>query len=330
MIVWASVAPPTLKIFFHNHCFDGAASAALFAEFYRTSRKREAAISFQGMAHSSRDPFKTVAIDADENACVDFRYCADEKMNWWFDHHTSGFQPPSLREHFAADENGTKFFDPVARSCALFMLDMLKKNFGYEPKDPQGHWKELLTWADRIDGAVFDSAREIVELATPALRLMTWLRNSRNSQAIVRFIERLGQSSLADLEALPWIAEPLEGLLKAHVESIEVIGQRIVFDGRVATYDLSDVPGLSYSGFAAYMLCPEATYSVALSRTGATASISVGHNPWAEQRGTHNIARLCERYGGGGHAHVGGIAVPAGDMSRAREIVQELRQALAR
>ncbi len=322
------MAAPTLKIFFHNHCFDGASSAALFADFYREKQNPDAVIEFCGMSHSSGDPFDSVDLDGEENACVDFRYCKDERMNWWFDHHASGFQPPSLKDHFAMTRGTTKFFDPKARSCALFMAGVLKESFAYEPSDKEGHWRDLLTWADRIDGAVFESASEIVELASPVLRIMTWLRGCRNTEAIIRLIKLLGRADFAELEALPWIADDLARLLKAHERTTEIIGRRLVFDGRVAWYDLSADDVRTHSSFAAYMFCPEASYSVGMTRSETVANISIGHNPWAAIRPTHNIAKLCEAYGGGGHPHVGGIAVPAGDMRRAREIVEELRKSL--
>jgi hypothetical protein len=322
------VAAPTLKIFFHNHCFDGASSAALFADFYREKQNPDAVIDYRGMSHSIGDPFASVSIDGDENACVDFRYCNNERMNWWFDHHASGFQPASLKTHFLASRGTTKFFDPKARSCALFMAGVLKESYGYEPRDEDGHWEQLITWADRIDGAVFESASEIVELATPVLRVMTWLRGCRDSDAIVRLIKLLGHASFADLEALPWVADELADLLRAHERTTELIGRRLVFDGRVATYDLSADNVHAHSSFAAFVFCPEASYSIGLTRRDSAAHISIGHNPWAPTKPTHNIAKLCEQYGGGGHPHVGGIAVPAEDMQRPREIVQELLQAL--
>jgi hypothetical protein len=324
------VAAPNLKIFFHNHCFDGASSAALFADFYRQKQNPEAVIEFCGMSHRTGDPFDSVDIDGEENACVDFRYCKDERMNWWFDHHASAFQPPSLKQHFLATQGSTKFFDPKARSCALFMAGVLKDSFGYEPKDADGHWLDLLTWADRIDGAVFESASEIVELATPVLRVMTWLRGCRDTEAIVRLIKLLGHTSFSALESQPWVADELSLLLKAHKRTTELIARRLVFDGLVACYDLSEDDVQSHSSFAAYMFCPEASYSIGLTRRESVANISIGHNPWAAKSPSHNIAKLCEQYGGGGHPHVGGVAVPAGDMRRPKEIVEEMRRALNR
>ena len=85
----------TLKLFFHDACFDGAASAALFAAFYRT-RRPDATIVPVGLHHKLGDAFADAAIDGDDNACVDFRYCPHPAMRWWFDHHATAFHPAEL------------------------------------------------------------------------------------------------------------------------------------------------------------------------------------------------------------------------------------------
>ena len=57
--------------------------------------------------------------------------------------------------------------------------------------------------------------------------------------------------------------------------------------------------------------------------------ISVGSNPWAPAEPAHNLATICERYGGGGHARVGAISLEPGALEQARtlaaEIVTELK-----
>jgi nanoRNase/pAp phosphatase (c-di-AMP/oligoRNAs hydrolase) len=68
---------------------------------------------------------------------------------------------------------------------------------------------------------------------------------------------------------------------------------------------------------------------VALTRAPQRTKISVGSNPWAPRPRTHNIATLCERYGGGGHAVVGAISFAPNEVEKARvalgEIVAELK-----
>jgi nanoRNase/pAp phosphatase (c-di-AMP/oligoRNAs hydrolase) len=42
----------------------------------------------------------------------------------------------------------------------------------------------------------------------------------------------------------------------------------------------------------------------------------------------HNLATICERYGGGGHPRVGAISFAIGAADRARAVAQEIRQEL--
>jgi hypothetical protein len=96
-----------VKIFFHDACFDGTASTALFARFYRDVLDPRVAIQPVPVQHRDGDPFAGLPVDGDDNACVDFRYCPSPRMRWWFDHHRTAFQPPTLRALFEADRSGT-------------------------------------------------------------------------------------------------------------------------------------------------------------------------------------------------------------------------------
>ncbi len=328
-VLTCGVPETDLRIFFHDRCFDGATTAALFGHYFRRTHDDDAIIDYWGMEHTSGDPFAAVPWDAPVNACVDFRYSADPRLHWWFDHHQSAFQPPELRDHFTHAHSERKFYDPAARSCALFAHRVLSEKLGFALDDPNGHWADVLEWADRIDGAVFASARELVELKAPALQFMTWLRSNRDRDKMAKTIEAIGRQSLADIVRLPWIADELPALIRAHRHSVDVIRQKAQMRGAVVTYDLADEDIAAHSGFAAYLHQPEAQYSVGLvySEAGG-ASISVGCNPWAAEVGTKNIAEICERHGGGGHPNVGGIAVAPGQLKRARGIVDEVVESL--
>ncbi len=39
---------------------------------------------------------------------------------------------------------------------------------------------------------------------------------------------------------------------------------------------------------------------------------------------THEINKICERYGGGGHPVVGAISMPRADLPRARQVAQDI------
>ena len=88
--------------------------------------------------------------------------------------------------------------------------------------------------------------------------------------------------------------------------------------------DLSQEPITSVNKFIVYYLYPETRYAVTVLSPGKRMKVSVGSNPWPPVPRTHDIARLCERYGGGGHPAVGAISLAKGEVERARQIAAEL------
>jgi nanoRNase/pAp phosphatase (c-di-AMP/oligoRNAs hydrolase) len=84
-----------------------------------------------------------------------------------------------------------------------------------------------------------------------------------------------------------------------------------------------------YNKFIPYYLHPDSVYSVGLSKSSFRTKVSVGSNPWTKGERLVNLAKVCERYGGGGHARVGAISFDVKQEEAARkaalEIVEELR-----
>src|SRR6516165_6640896 len=96
-----------MKILYHDSCFDGAASAAVFSQFYLQRIEPKAELLYQGLSHSAGgQPIDESLMTGDENAIVDFRYSQSPKLTWWFDHHRSAFQQPGDEEHFRRDTSG--------------------------------------------------------------------------------------------------------------------------------------------------------------------------------------------------------------------------------
>ncbi len=63
-----------------------------------------------------------------------------------------------------------------------------------------------------------------------------------------------------------------------------------------------------------------------LSKSNFRVKVSVGSNPWTEVDPAQmaNLAKICERYGGGGHARVGAISFPPGEFERARKAAMDI------
>jgi hypothetical protein len=140
-----------VKIFYHDHCFDGACSAAVFACFYRRAFDAQTEFSYAGLMHRPGGSFGEMQFDADEHALLDFKFHPSEKITWWFDHHQSAFLTVVDEALFRADTSGRKFFDPSYKSCTKFIADIARDRFGVELPE----LAELIHWADIIDGAQY-------------------------------------------------------------------------------------------------------------------------------------------------------------------------------
>lgn len=163
-----------VQILYHGNCFDGVMSAALFTAFYRDRIQRDAQLSYRGMGHQKGDPYgddHDQTFWADENVVVDFRYSPSPRLTWWCDHHQSAFIQPEHRTQFETEHSSRKCFDPSAPSCAGLLARWLATDHGFDAT----RFAEHLRWADLIDAARFESPRQAVELAEPALQLMALL-----------------------------------------------------------------------------------------------------------------------------------------------------------
>lgn len=314
-----------VHVLFHDNCFDGAASAATFTRFYRTCIDPQATFTYQGLTHkkgSSYDP--SPFTDADVHACVDFRYSPSEKLTWWFDHHQSAFEQPEHAEHFEQEKSERKFIDTTAKSCTKFIARVTSEKFGFDPSPMQ----ELIDWAEIIDGAQFPDAHTAVALEAPAMKLMLLAEATKYPQLLPRIIADLAVRPLSEVMASDYVQQPLKPLFEQHLKTIEGVRSRASLDRGVVTFDVSDLGIESFNKFIAYELFPEAVYTVAVSRTATRAKVSVGSSPWRQELRTHNIAKICESYGGGGHPAVGAISLGVDQVPEAQRIAAEVAATL--
>jgi hypothetical protein len=315
-----------LKVFFHDACFDGTTSAAVFAAFYRQVIDPKVSVQAVGMIHKDGNPFEGVPLDADDHACVDFRFCADPKMRWWFDHHPTAFQPPALRDVFEREHLSTWFFDPASPSCAGLMARVLAAGWDWQAPP---HLVEAVKWADTIDAAQFASAEDAVALVQPAQRLAAWLAHGRSPVDTARYVEWLSHESLAAVAARPDVAAQLASVEAERETELAAVKRLGVWHGDVIVFDRFDDVGARSPGFLGYLLFPTALYTVSGTRTASSIKISVGVNPWTKSKRRHDIGALCARYGGGGHAVVGGVTLRGDELTRARETLAAMVRELA-
>ena len=313
-----------LRILYHGNCFDGVSSAAIFSKFYRSKIDRDAEIFYTPTMHRAGNAFDKEQFDGDENAIVDFKYCPDERLTWWFDHHQSAFLSEADEQHFLADNSGKKFLDINSKSCAEFIAKVAKEKFGFEDES----LAELIHWAHIIDGALYESPAQCVELRSSALKLMQIIEGEKDSAFVEKIIRDLMEKSLDEILESEPIQEKLQPILTQHWQMVDLIKEKAIYEKGVVTFDLSEGIVEGYNKFIPYYFYPETTYNVSLTRSKFRTKISVGSNPWAPRPRVHNIAEICERYGGGGHAVVGAVSLAPDELEKGKRFMKEIVEQL--
>jgi len=163
-------------------------------------------------------------------------------------------------------------------------------------------------------------------MAEPAMKLTLVIESSPDATIIPKLIPLLTEMPLQQIVELPFIDEALGPLMGQHLAAIDLIRSRASVDAGVLTFDITDQPTEGYSKFIPYYLHPDATYVVGLSKSTFRTKISVGTNPWTKLPADKliNLAAICERYGGGGHARVGAISFPPDKEAEARAAAAEV------
>lgn len=323
------------RVFYHDHCFDGACSASLFTRFHRECIRTAASYSYCGLMHRAGSLFDESAFVDGENAIVDFKYYASPRVTWWFDHHQSAFLTPEDHQDFRAwqaranapgAQGGTKipggkFYDPDYVSCTSLIADVARAKFGFDTTP----LTDLIRWADIVDGARYESAEAAVEMAAPAMKL-TMVIESSGENFVPRVIPLLTEMSLQEVLDQPFIQAELGPLMERHRAGIELLRERAILERSVITFDITDKLIEGYNKFIPYYLFPAAIYTVGLSRSSFRTKVSVGTNPWTKVPVNQlvNLAAICERYGGGGHARVGAVSFPPDREDEARKAAAEI------
>jgi hypothetical protein len=313
-----------VRVLYHDHCFDGAAAAAFVTRFFQSKWYPGASFCYTGLAHRADQLFEDSLFDGDVNAIVDFKYSPHPNVTWWFDHHQSAFLKPEDAEHFRHDRTGRKFLDPSFRSCTKFISTLVKERWGFEAPDLE----ELVTWADIVDGALYESAEAAVEMRDPAMKLTLVIEGSKGSDLVRSIICAMQHKSLEQIIAEPGVQSVYDDLHATHLHNIDVIREAGSCERGVIYFDLVDYGIEGYNKFIPYYLFPDSAYTVSVSTSSFRTKVSVGSNPWVREPLRHNLATICERYGGGGHPKVGAISFPIGAVEEARKAAAEIREEL--
>jgi hypothetical protein len=169
-------------------------------------------------------------------------------------------------------------------------------------------------------------------MAAPAMKLTMVIESTQDETVVKRLIPLLTEMPLADVLSQPFVQDLLGPLLERHRETVNLVRSRASLDRGVITFDITDRPTEGYNKFIPYYLFPNGTYNVGLSKSSFRTKVAVGTNPWTKLPAEKlaNLAAICERYGGGGHARVGAVSFPPDREEDARKAAEEIAEELKR
>ena len=249
-----------IDVFFHNHCFDGVCSAAVFSRLYREVCDPQAEFGYRGMSYGKNAPGPDV-LTCERNAIVDFQFLPSDRLTWWFDHHASAFRSPTEQEYFqtAREQNAQRwFYDPHFPSCTKLIAETAKREFGLHFPELE----ELVTWANIIDSAGYESAAAAINYEAPAQALALVVQSGKVGDRLAELIHLLQTKSLAEVLAHETIQPLFQALYGEHQRALAIISGKARSEGGVVWWDVTEEGLFGYSKFIGYSLHPEAMYTV--------------------------------------------------------------------
>ena len=303
-------------LYFHSPCFDGIVSAALIWDFLEATEgwtiERPTAVNY-----NERSSWLGTQLNQ-PCAIVDFLYHPDAEF--WADHHLTTFLTEESRRDFERQRNDWLVYDEQSGSCASLLWKHLA--------DPLGHrnsrFGEMVSWAEKIDSASYESVQEAIFGEAPALRVSASLALNDDRaycEQLVRDLRVATLDHVAESTEVTSRCAKVRALIRAGLErlaaSVKLEDDIIVFD-----VDASDVIINRYSPYYFY---PQARYSAGIVRFPGRAKITAMRNPWREFPSVY-LGKMFERdgVGGGGHQRVGSVLLAGDRAEKARSILESL------
>ena len=142
-----------IRILYHDHCFDGAASAAFFSRFMRGQISPGCRVPLtRAWRTRLRSYSRTSCSTATRTRSWTSSTRRNPKLTWWFDHHQSAFLTPEDAEHFRTDRSGKKLYDPMLPFLHQVHLDR-------RPRDVRTTRRRI--WPSWSTGPTSSTARSI-------------------------------------------------------------------------------------------------------------------------------------------------------------------------
>ncbi len=289
-----------ITVYLHFPCFDGVVSAALASEYLRRKEGWETREIVP--VDYSRQPDWASSPLAEHAVVVDFLY--HPKSIFWADHHATSFTSDALKADYLQRHSMDLLYDPKATSCA----EVLWRKIHRRLREPR--FREMVTWARRIDGARYESVEEAVWGDAPALRINQSLMSDDSAEYCRYLVEALRGQTLAEVATSRMVRERYAKARKAMERGQKLFKARSRVEGNgVVVFQLPRGSSKTLvSRYAPYVAYPQARYSVGILPAGDGAKITAMRNPWLNFKSLP-LGQIFRAYGGGGHQRVASVLV---------------------
>lgn len=306
----------------HGNCLDGLASAALFTKLIRQVEPSVTEFQYRTCIYGPTPvSFGPQLLSGDSNAILDYRFYSGSELTWYFDHHTTAFSSQAEEQTFQSRlHSGRYHLDTKSPSCARLIARVARDRFGVS----LGHLEQLVSFADQVDSARYQSAAAALDRSQPRSRFLAVVERFGNDEFIGPTVESLLEMPLDEVAQLPQSAESFAVIEHEQTDFLEHVRGCSEDRGAVVVSDISDREHPTFAKFANYLLFPQSTYSVLLGRIPGALKISLGFNPWGPRAREHDLGSICRMFGGGGHPVVGGVAFAPEDANGAKAVVKEI------
>lgn len=306
----------SLTVYLHFPCFDGLVSAVLASEYlerklgWKTGDLKP--VGYDLMGTWLRTPLEKPA------AVVDFLFHPD--ADFWADHHQTSFPSDKLRENFLKRRTQFLLYDPQSLSCS----SLLWRRIGKDLRDPR--FREMASWADRIDGARYPSIRNAVLGNSPAMRISFSLIADSSGEYcnfLVRNLRKRNLTEVANMHRVRELYREVHSAIRNGLKDFKK-SAHVERGGGIVVYDVENNGRSIVSRYAPYYFYPEALYSIGVSRSSEGSKITAMRNPW-KRVGPIHLGQVFKNYGGGGHRRVASLLVA---NSRKQELARLLQTLL--
>ena len=288
-----------LSLYLHFPCFDGLVSAVLTSEYLERTLgwklEKVQPVGYDRAATWAQASLKKPA------AVVDFLFHPD--ADFWADHHPTTFVSDDLRDQFLKRPAEFFLYDPKSISCS----SLLWRKVGRELQDSK--FREMVSWADRIDGARYPSVRDAVLGNSPAMKIsFSLIANSSDAYCdfLVRNLKRHSLAEVAETRKVRDLYEEVHSAIRSGLKNFKK-SAHVERDG-IVVYDVENDRESIVSRYAPYYFFPDARYSIGVSRSPNGSKITAMRNPW-KRVGSIHLGEVFKNYGGGGHRRVASLIV---------------------